>query len=215
MQLVKDNQWLADAPPATCINLGCFTLAPHTNLVIAGPDVGHNVGRAALLASGTIGAAIEGSLSGRKSIAVSFSYYRRFGSWTEAELAAAIEVVVWGCGSIISIEQQPTTSSSHSWRASFASSIGSNGQQKQVGGDHLWMAVHIHLVLSSTFTLILPPHHNNSGCRVDQHSSRLSTKRRHSTRHRPCCGVPSRPVCPVPQIVCPCATWEHVAHVET
>lgn len=92
VQLVKDNQWLADAPPATCINLGCFSLAPHTDLVIAGPDVGHNVGRAALLASGTIGAAIEGSLSGRKSMAVSFSYYRRFGSWTEAELAAAIEV---------------------------------------------------------------------------------------------------------------------------
>lgn len=62
--------------------------------MIVGPDVGHNVGRAALLSSATIGAAMEAALAGHKAIAVSFSYYRRFGSWTPAELAAAIQVCV-------------------------------------------------------------------------------------------------------------------------
>lgn len=87
-----DAHWLAAAPPATCVNLGCFTLFPSTNFVIAGPDVGQNVGRAMLLSSATIGAAMEAALCDRKAIALSFAYYRRFGSWTPAELTAAIQV---------------------------------------------------------------------------------------------------------------------------
>lgn len=92
-----DAHWLAAAPPATCVNLGCFTLFPSANFVIAGPHVGHNVGRAALLSSATVGAAMEAALAGHRAIAVSFSYYRRFGSWTPAELATAIQLAAGLC----------------------------------------------------------------------------------------------------------------------
>lgn len=37
--------WEANAPPATCVNVGLHHLAQDVDLVIAGPNIGHNVGR--------------------------------------------------------------------------------------------------------------------------------------------------------------------------
>lgn len=34
-----------DGSPATCVNLALYSLVPDVDLVISGPNVGHNVGR--------------------------------------------------------------------------------------------------------------------------------------------------------------------------
>lgn len=36
-----------DGSPATCVNLAVYSLVPDVDLVISGPNVGHNVGRCA------------------------------------------------------------------------------------------------------------------------------------------------------------------------
>lgn len=92
VKATKPGVWEANAPPATCVNLGLFQLACDAELVISGPNIGHNVGRSALLSSGTTGAAMEGSLGGRKAIALSFAFFRGFGNWTKGEVDQAIKI---------------------------------------------------------------------------------------------------------------------------
>ena len=75
--------------PADCANLGIFSLWPtRPSLVVSGINMGANAGLSFLLSSGTVGAAMEGVLSGIPAVASSVKLrdadYRR---WTErAEL---------------------------------------------------------------------------------------------------------------------------------
>lgn len=81
-------------PPATAVNLALYHLAPDCDYVISGPNIGHNAGRGALLSSGTVGAAMEGAVAGRRSVALSFPFFNGWGGWSEAELEAAVAASV-------------------------------------------------------------------------------------------------------------------------
>ncbi|TFK77077.1 sure-like protein [Pluteus cervinus] len=67
-------EWiLLDGTPATCANVALHNLYPgQIDLVISGPNYGRNTSSAFALSSGTIGAALSSSLSGVRSIAVSY-----------------------------------------------------------------------------------------------------------------------------------------------
>jgi 5'/3'-nucleotidase SurE len=77
--------------PASCVNLGLYQLCQDCDLVVSGPNIGHNLGRSAVLSSGTVGAALEGCLHGRKAIAVSFPF-KGWYSWTDEDVDSAVKV---------------------------------------------------------------------------------------------------------------------------
>eukprot|EP00475_Leptophrys_vorax_P036387 TRINITY_DN6144_c0_g1_i2.p1 TRINITY_DN6144_c0_g1~~TRINITY_DN6144_c0_g1_i2.p1 ORF type:complete len:357 (+),score=81.39 TRINITY_DN6144_c0_g1_i2:924-1994(+) len=65
---------VAGSPAAAC-NIGLEHIAPFDiDLVISGPNVGQNAGSSFINSSGTVGAALEGSIQGVKSIALSYFY---------------------------------------------------------------------------------------------------------------------------------------------
>lgn len=74
----KGLEWtLLTGTPASCANIGCTYLYEEkgpVDLVISGPNYGRNTSAAYIMSSGTVGAALEANLSGRRSIALSFSY---------------------------------------------------------------------------------------------------------------------------------------------
>lgn len=80
-----------DGSPATCANLALHSLVPDVDFVVSGPNIGHNVGRASVLSSGTLGAAMEASLAHRKAIALSFPF-NGWGSWDDDDIATAVEM---------------------------------------------------------------------------------------------------------------------------
>ncbi|KAF9015184.1 survival protein sure-like phosphatase/nucleotidase [Cyathus striatus] len=67
-------EWiLLDGTPATCTNVALHNLYHgQIDLVISGPNLGRNTSSAFALSSGTIGAALSGSLSKVRSIAISY-----------------------------------------------------------------------------------------------------------------------------------------------
>ncbi|EMD42032.1 hypothetical protein CERSUDRAFT_110571 [Gelatoporia subvermispora B] len=67
-------EWiLLDGTPATCANIALHNLYPgEIDLLISGPNLGRNTSAAFALSSGTIGAALSSSLSGIRSIAISY-----------------------------------------------------------------------------------------------------------------------------------------------
>ncbi|SNX87342.1 uncharacterized protein MEPE_06052 [Melanopsichium pennsylvanicum] len=86
-------EWiLIDGSPTTACNSGLFnqnaffgdtqqerqaaaSISTPFDLVVSGPNFGRNTGTAFALSSGTLGAALAGSLAGVKSIAVSFGHF--------------------------------------------------------------------------------------------------------------------------------------------
>jgi 5'-nucleotidase len=68
------DMFLLDGTPADCIQIGLYDIVENRpKLVLSGINIGLNIGRARTLSSGTIGAAIEGSIDGVKSVASSLS----------------------------------------------------------------------------------------------------------------------------------------------
>lgn len=68
------NMFLLDGTPADCVQIGLYDLVEtRPKMVISGINIGLNIGHARTLSSGTIGAAIEGSIDGVRSIASSLS----------------------------------------------------------------------------------------------------------------------------------------------
>ena len=66
--------FLLDGTPADCVQIGLYDLVEiRPKLVLSGINIGLNIGRARTLSSGTIGAAIEGSIDGVRAIASSLS----------------------------------------------------------------------------------------------------------------------------------------------
>ncbi|MBP3655694.1 MAG: 5'/3'-nucleotidase SurE [Clostridia bacterium] len=61
--------------PADCVKLALSRLYPQAEVVVSGVNHGHNIGTDVLY-SGTVAAAMEGALLGRKAIAVSLAYSR-------------------------------------------------------------------------------------------------------------------------------------------
>jgi 5'-nucleotidase len=70
--------------PADCTQLGVHALfGRRPDLVVSGINIGYNHGAAFMLSSGTIGAAIEGWISGVPSIAVSAGTVGDWDQWSE------------------------------------------------------------------------------------------------------------------------------------
>ncbi|KAJ9618882.1 hypothetical protein H2203_008698 [Taxawa tesnikishii (nom. ined.)] len=71
---------LVNSTPASCSQLGLFHVfkdRPPVDLVISGPNYGRNTTAVFALSSGTLGAALEASVCGYKSIALSFAFFDR------------------------------------------------------------------------------------------------------------------------------------------
>jgi len=66
--------FLLDGTPADCVQIGLYDVVEtRPKMIISGINIGLNIGRARTLSSGTIGAAIEGSIDGVRAIASSLS----------------------------------------------------------------------------------------------------------------------------------------------
>lgn len=74
MEGVK-GAWAIGGTPVDCVRLGLFVLCPQAEVVISGVNHGYNAGTD-ILYSGTVGAAMEGALQGRRAIAVSLAHER-------------------------------------------------------------------------------------------------------------------------------------------
>jgi tubulin---tyrosine ligase len=72
-----DTWLLVNATPASCVQLGIYHLFQdrgQVDLVISGPNYGHNLTSVYNLASGTVGGAMEAALCGKKAISLSFAF---------------------------------------------------------------------------------------------------------------------------------------------
>jgi len=69
--------WAIDGTPADCVNLalGHLTKGP-VDMVVSGINMGSNAGLPLILASGTVGAALEGALAGTRAVATSIRLAR-------------------------------------------------------------------------------------------------------------------------------------------
>lgn len=68
---------LVNATPASCVQLGIYHLFQDrgpVDLVISGPNYGHNLTSVYNLASGTVGGAMEAALCGKKAVSLSFAF---------------------------------------------------------------------------------------------------------------------------------------------
>lgn len=94
------NRYAVSGSPSTCINLalhqleGTRDLPKDEILILSGPNIGHNCGLASILSSGTVGAAVEGTLLGVKSIALSFPFFNGYNNWPEGEIQDACRVTL-------------------------------------------------------------------------------------------------------------------------
>ncbi|KAL6246654.1 putative tubulin--tyrosine ligase pby1 [Rhinocladiella similis] len=75
------EEWiLIDGTPASCVQIGLhhfFKERGPVDLVVSGPNYGRNTTAVFALSSGTIGGAMEGAMSGMKSIALSYAFDSR------------------------------------------------------------------------------------------------------------------------------------------
>lgn len=76
--LLGYQEWcLVDSTPAACADIGIHHVASEkepVDLVISGPNFGKNAGNLYMLASGTVGAAMEAVTHGTKAIAISYEF---------------------------------------------------------------------------------------------------------------------------------------------
>ncbi|MBT6149930.1 MAG: hypothetical protein HOH74_31110, partial [Gemmatimonadetes bacterium] len=85
-QHLGDDVHTIEGSPADCANVGIHHLAPDKpKLVVSGVNIGENAGLAFLLSSGTVGAAIEASLSGVPAAAFSVKLSAElYNGWRES-----------------------------------------------------------------------------------------------------------------------------------
>jgi len=75
-----ESAWmLLDGTPASCTNIGLYynRRKKPVDLVISGPNYGRNSTALYIISSGTVGAAMEGALSGVKAISLSYAFENR------------------------------------------------------------------------------------------------------------------------------------------
>lgn len=73
MRRVAEAEVYLAGSPASCVNVALHHLVQDVDLVLSGPNIGHNAGRKAIHSSGTVGAVVEGVLHGTKVLAVATS----------------------------------------------------------------------------------------------------------------------------------------------
>ncbi|KXS20794.1 sure-like protein [Gonapodya prolifera JEL478] len=88
----KEGRWtLVEATPSACVNIGLNHLfnADEIDLVLSGPNFGRNSGSAMSFSSGTVGAALEGTLLSKRAISLSIAFYSR--EFPEPAVRCAVE----------------------------------------------------------------------------------------------------------------------------
>jgi tubulin---tyrosine ligase len=76
----KEEWTLIDGTPASCVQIGLFHLNKDrgpVDLVLSGPNYGRNTTALFSLSSGTVGGALEGSVCGKRAIALSYAFESR------------------------------------------------------------------------------------------------------------------------------------------
>ena len=77
----EGDEWiLIDSTPASCVQIGLYHYFQHrgpVDLVVSGPNYGRNTTALFALSSGTIGAAMEAAVCGKRSIALSYAFNSR------------------------------------------------------------------------------------------------------------------------------------------
>ena len=97
--------WTADGSPADCANLGVHNLTrTRPDLVVSGINVGMNAGSSFLLSSGTVGAAIEGMLSGIPAVAFSVQMREEDYSLWRANRDLSHLEELWGAAAVVARE---------------------------------------------------------------------------------------------------------------
>lgn len=87
------QEWaLVDSTPAACVDIGLNHLVKDVDLVLSGPNFGKNSSNLYILASGTVGSAMEGVMHNKKSIALSYSYSRIPHTFYEIKTASQLAV---------------------------------------------------------------------------------------------------------------------------
>lgn len=87
------QEWnLVDSTPAACVDIGLNHLVKDVDLVLSGPNFGKNSSNLYILASGTVGSAMEGVMHDKKSIALSYSYSKVPHSFDEIKTASKLAV---------------------------------------------------------------------------------------------------------------------------
>ncbi|EGV60160.1 putative tubulin--tyrosine ligase pby1 [Yamadazyma tenuis] len=87
------QEWnLIDSTPAACTDIGLNHIFEDIDLVISGPNFGKNSSNLYILASGTVGSAMEAVLHNKKSIAVSYSYSSTNHTFDEIKTASVLAV---------------------------------------------------------------------------------------------------------------------------
>lgn len=75
------DEWiLIDSTPASCVQIGLYHYFQEKgpiDVVVSGPNYGRNTTALFALSSGTIGAAMEGAVCGKRSIALSYAFSSR------------------------------------------------------------------------------------------------------------------------------------------
>ena len=109
IRIAECEGWAISGTPADCVNLAIHNLMPKKpDLVISGINIGKNIGLGFSLASGTIGACLEGNIAGIPGIALSqelvpsdFLYWdknRKFPKETEVFVERTIPInceMIW------------------------------------------------------------------------------------------------------------------------
>ena len=90
---------MLDATPSACVNIALHNVfnPNDIDLVIAGPNFGRNASSYSTLSSGTIGAALEGALLGKRAIALSFAFFAFEDTKTKANVDRACAQAVHIC----------------------------------------------------------------------------------------------------------------------
>jgi tubulin--tyrosine ligase len=84
-----------EGTPATAVNIALEHILPFPiDLVISGPNFGQNAGSSFIGCSGTVGAALEASIQGFKSIALSFAYSSLEFTAEDIEIACRLAIKV-------------------------------------------------------------------------------------------------------------------------
>ncbi|KAJ2294943.1 hypothetical protein IW139_004101 [Coemansia sp. RSA 353] len=89
--IAKKNCWFtASGTPASCVNIALNHLFSDIDIVISGPNLGSNTANTCAMASGTLGAAMEAAIDGKRAIALSFAFFNCDISDDKAENACNI-----------------------------------------------------------------------------------------------------------------------------
>eukprot|EP01028_Stygiella_incarcerata_P000155 TRINITY_DN10230_c0_g1_i1.p1 TRINITY_DN10230_c0_g1~~TRINITY_DN10230_c0_g1_i1.p1 ORF type:complete len:309 (+),score=67.02 TRINITY_DN10230_c0_g1_i1:130-1056(+) len=94
----EDGVWHLDGSPATCVQVGLGVLSFPCDIVVSGPNEGHNAGTGYMMSSGTLGGALEAHQFGKLGVAVSFALDKKSSDALdeeESEIRRCVVAALW------------------------------------------------------------------------------------------------------------------------